>query len=283
MNEIRSILFPTDLTEDARKAFEYSIAIARRTGAKLHLLHALEEPYDFAVRLEEIMENMEEKARHKMEELENTIHNLDGGSDIAIEYHIKRGSPKAVISRTLKETGVDLMVMGTKSDSNLKHLLFGDITSEVILESNIPILTVPVNSKKPYMDRFIFATDYRDRDMDSLRNAVHLARIFDAEIHLLHVTKDKSLESEIKFRGFVDLVEETIDFDNFTFVHYEAPSFTQGVVEYARENPVSMLIITRYKKAFLKTVFWSSDTQDLPYQIHMPMLVMISERLRVSS
>lgn len=277
MTSVDTILFPTDLTGDAHMAFVYTLEIARQTGSAIHILHAIEEPYDFATRLEETMEALEEEAEEKMEGLRNYLRENSEYSDLDVAWHLKRGRPKSVISNMLEEIEADMIVMGTKSESNLKRLLFGDITSDVILESDIPILTVPVNSKKPYMDRFLFATDFRTGDLESLRNTVHLARIFDAEIHVLHVSTRKDLESEIKFRGFTDYVSETLDFGNFTFVHVEATRFTDGVEEYTRENPVSMLIITRHKKKFLKSLFWSSNTQDLPVQIHMPMLVMVVE------
>lgn len=277
MTSIDTILFPTDLTDDAHMAFVYTLEIARRTGAGVHIVHAIEEPYDFATRLEETMEALEEEAGEKMDGLRSFIRENEEYRDLDVSWYIKRGRPKAVITEMLDSMEADLIVMGTKSESNLKRLLFGDITSDVVLESDIPILTVPVNSKKPYMDRFLFATDFRAGDIESLRDTVHLARTFEAEIHVLHVSSRKDLEAEIKFRGFTDYISETLDFGNFTFVNVEAPRFTEGVAEYTDENPVSMLVITRHKKKFLKSLFWSSETQDLPTQIHMPMLVMVVE------
>ncbi|MDZ7774039.1 MAG: universal stress protein [Balneolaceae bacterium] len=276
MNRIDTILFPTDLTDDAHMAFEYALEMARRTGARLHILHAIEEPYDFATRLEETMEALEEKAWETMDRLKAHIRERENYSDLQVEFHVERGSPKPVITAQLDNIKPDLMVMGTKSESNLKRLLFGDVTSDVILEADVPILTVPVNSKKPYLDRFLFATDFRSGDLESLRNTVHLARLCEAEIHILHVSPQKDLETEIKFRGFADYVTEKVDFDSFTFVHVEAPRFTDGVAEYTDKNPVSMLVITRYKKKFLSSLFRTSDTQGLPQQIHMPMLVLLS-------
>ena len=51
MKGINKILFPTDFTEDAQQAFTYALEICKKTGAELHLFHAIEEPYDFAVRI----------------------------------------------------------------------------------------------------------------------------------------------------------------------------------------------------------------------------------------
>ena len=49
--EIRKILCPTDLSENARYAFGYAVSLANRYGAELTLLHVLEEPSPVALGL----------------------------------------------------------------------------------------------------------------------------------------------------------------------------------------------------------------------------------------
>ncbi|MBN2732658.1 MAG: universal stress protein, partial [Balneolaceae bacterium] len=168
-----------------------------------------------------------------------------------------------------------LIIVGTKGESSLKRILYGNVTSNVILESDIPVFTVPANSKKPYLDRFIFATDFRDGDLDSLQRTVDFARPFNAEIHVLHIEESNGIDSEIKFRGFCDLVQEKIDYENLMFKNIKSERFSKGISEYLKDHPVSLLIITRYKKAFLKTLLWANTTQELTYHTTVPMLVQI--------
>jgi hypothetical protein len=57
MKNTSTILFPTDFTKDAEKAYLYALETCKKTGSDLHLFHAIEEPYDFATRIEEVIEN----------------------------------------------------------------------------------------------------------------------------------------------------------------------------------------------------------------------------------
>lgn len=277
MNHFKKILFPTDFTEDAAQAYTYAVKIAAQADAELHLLHAIEEPYDFATRVEETVEALIEKSEEHFEELI-----AEAASDyehLNIEYHIERGKPYGVINQKVEEIGADLLVMGTKGESSLKRILYGNVTSDVILDSEIPVMTVPINSKKPYLDRFLFATDFRSKDMEALKSTVLLAKVFDAEVHVLHVSEDKDLDTDIRFRGFKDLIKEEIDYSKLEFHHIEAERFSKGVSNFLEEYPVSLIILIRYKKVFLRTLLWANNTQELTYHTHVPMLVHVPENL----
>lgn len=273
----KTILAPTDFNERAEKAQQYALEVASRSKSVLKLMHAVEEPYDFATRVEEVVEVLSETAEKKFEAIIQKAKEKEEYKDLEIDYLIERGKPYSTIMNKAREISADLIIMGTKGESSIRRILFGDITSNVILDSEIPILTVPENSKKPYLDRIIFATDYRNGDIDSLKRTVELAEAFDAEIRVLHIDEEASMESEIRFRGFKELVQEHIEFTNIHFEKIQSERFTKGISEYVKENPISLIVLTRYKKRFLKTLLWANNTQELTYYTHVPMLVMTPE------
>lgn len=279
MKGLKTILFPTDFNEEAERAYEYALEIAKRSGADLHLLHVVEEPYDFATRVEEIVEAKTAEAAKKFENMLASVEESEDYAVLNIVSHVERGKPYSVINEKAQQLKADLMLMGTKGESSIRRILYGNVTSDVILDTKVPVLTVPINSKKPYLDRFLFATDYRDKDMEALDATVGLAKIFDAEIHILHVAENGTLDSEIRFRGFQDLVKEKFDYEKIMFKLIEAERFSKGVSEFLDEYPVSLIVITRYKKVFLKTLLWANNTQELTYHTHVPMLVLVPESL----
>jgi nucleotide-binding universal stress UspA family protein len=277
MKGIDKILFPTDFTEDAQQAFTYALEICKKTGAELHLFHAIEEPYDFAVRIEEQIQHRKDNAYAKLQTMMEDARESERYSNLAIYSEIKRGKPYPSILNKGHDIGADLIIVGTTGESSLKRILYGNVTSSIILESDIPVFTVPANSKKPYLDRFIFATDFRDQDVQALKKTVQFATPFEAEVHVVHISEEKGIESEIKFRGFCDLVNEEIDYPDLHFKNIRAERFSKGISEFMNDFPASLITITRYKKAFLKTILWASSTQELSYHTTVPMLVQIPE------
>jgi len=279
MKALKTILFPTDFSDDAAKAYTYALKTAERTGAELHFIHAIEEPLDFATRQKGSEDRLQAQAyEHIKKEIEKAK-KKEKYQDIAFKSHVIHGKPYAVINQKADELDADLIIMGTKGESNLKRILYGNVTSDVILDTKRPIMTIPINSKKPYLDRFLFTTDFRSKDMEALNATVKLARAFDAEIHLLHVSEEITMEADIRFRGFKDLIKERTDYDSLYFHHLEAERFSKGVSDFLEEYPVSLMILIRYKKVFLRTLLWANNTQELSYHTTVPMLVYIPAAL----
>jgi hypothetical protein len=102
---------------------------------------------------------------------------------------------------------------------------------------------------------------------------VGFASSFEAEVHVVHVSDHKGMEANIKFRGFCDLVQEHIKYPKLHFKHIKAERFSQGISQFLDEYPASLITITRYKKAFLRTVLWANKAQELTYHTTVPMLV----------
>jgi nucleotide-binding universal stress UspA family protein len=274
---IQTILFPTDFTKDAEQAYLYALEIAKKTKADLHLFHAIEEPFDYATRIEEIVESKKNRAIKIFQEMMNRARESEEYGTLTTYSEIKRNNPLDAILDKSEEIEADLIVMGTKGESSLKRLLYGNVTSSLLLESKIPVCTVPENSKKPYLDRFIFTTDFRDGDIDALKQTVTFARLLDAEVHVVHVSTSESIRSQSKFRGFCELASEKIHYPKIEFNRMVADNFTKGLTSYLDERPTSLVVITRYKKKYLKTMLWASSTQDLTYHTRVPMLVLPPE------
>lgn len=272
-DQIETILFPTDFTEDAEQAYTYALEIAKKTGASLHLFHAIEEPYNYAMRIEEIVENKKNSAVETFQQMMEGARDSEEYRKLAIYSEVKRSSPLPAIIAKAEEIDADLIVVGTKGESSIKRILFGNVTSQLLLESTIPVLTVPANSKKPYLDRFIFTSDYRDNDLTFLKQTVNFARPFDAEVHVIHVSTSDNVQSVSKFRGFCELVNENVDYPRIEYKRIISESFTRGLSSYLQEEPTSLIVITRYKKKYLKTMVWANNTQELTYHTRVPMLV----------
>lgn len=279
MDLLKNILFPTDFTKDADQAFQYAVEVASKTGAHIHLLHAVEEPYDFAVRVEETVQELTELAEEKLTNIITDIRESETYGKLSVSRQIKRGKPYRMIMNSIKDLNIDLIIMGTKGESSLKRILYGNVTSKVILDSPVPILTVPANSKKPYLDRFIFATDLRSKDLKSLQTTVNLARLLQAEVCVFHVSSENNEENKVRFHEFEKEVLQSVKYEKLNFQHVIAERFTQGLSGYINENPVSLVVITRYKKVFLKTMLWANATQELTYHTHVPMLVLVPDAL----
>ncbi len=65
---------------------------------------------------------------------------------IAVETHLTEGANAHAIVETAKKVNADLIVMGTRGLSGLKHVMLGSVAERTIRISPCPVLTVKDDS-----------------------------------------------------------------------------------------------------------------------------------------
>jgi nucleotide-binding universal stress UspA family protein len=63
---------------------------------------------------------------------------------IEVETVVREGYPATVIEEEAARLGADLIVIGTRGLSGLKHLLLGSIAERVVQKAPCPVLTVKI-------------------------------------------------------------------------------------------------------------------------------------------
>ncbi|MCD6460741.1 universal stress protein [bacterium] len=141
----KNILFPTDFSEFSNIALEHAVFIARKSSAKLYLLHIIEMflPDPNAVlgvyeNVADFYDGFEKKAQDRLNQLK-----LDERlKDLTVEAQIRLGKPFIEIIKFSKDLCIDCIVMGTHGQSALEHVFFGSTAEKIVRKSYCPVLTV---------------------------------------------------------------------------------------------------------------------------------------------
>ena len=136
--EIRNILCGVDFSESGNHAYEYAVAIARRHGAMIELLHVME-PSAYAKDLplegEENDETFEASLRDELQKMADT-------ADVPVQVKLAAGVPYLEIVDRAKSLPADFVVIGTHGRTGFKHLLIGSVAERVVRLAPCPVLTV---------------------------------------------------------------------------------------------------------------------------------------------
>ena len=131
--EIKRILFATDFSATASKAVPYVADMTKRYGAKLYIVHVIQdiekitEWYAPKVNMDELHKTMEAKA---LKELERYAKEFGGYQDL--EYRLLKGVPHEEILKFKRDNKIDLIILGTT----------GSIADKIMKESRRPVLIV---------------------------------------------------------------------------------------------------------------------------------------------
>jgi len=192
MKPIEAILYPTDFSECAEKAFQHAAVLAKAFHSKLILFHAVV-MYEERVHvpsasraLEKLYESLEEKAHESFPEPDE---------DVPIERVVARGvSAAEEIVGFAEEREVDLIVMGTHGRGELAQLLLGSVTDRVVRNAKSSVLTTRRDAKDVDPARgyrnLVLAVDFSSHARKAAEWARAIAERFGSEVHFVHVVED---------------------------------------------------------------------------------------------
>jgi nucleotide-binding universal stress UspA family protein len=138
------ILCPVELS-GSEAILETAFSIAHSAGARLTLLHVLEDlpQHEAAARLAHVdwatfHEGLEQDARHRLRTAAAN-HPLPG---CEVDEAVVAGKPYREILKIADTSGASLIVMGIHGHNPLERLFFGSTTLHVLRQSACPVLTV---------------------------------------------------------------------------------------------------------------------------------------------
>ncbi len=142
MTKFQRILVPTDFSESARLAARTAHGLVQTLGSELILLHVIEEPgYGLNALSATVMEQVRKDLRAAVDrQLRGLAAELGDAGKVGM--HVRSGPPAAQIVEFAAANAIDLIVIGTRGQTGLKHLLLGSTAERVIREAACPVLTV---------------------------------------------------------------------------------------------------------------------------------------------
>jgi len=276
MPTINNILFPTDFSENAKQALPYALEIAYQTGATIHLLHSIEEPYDFAPLAQEVKKSVSHKVDLLLQEILEDIQQQKKYAKLNIKTQIQSGRALYTILEEAQNVNSDLIIMGTRGRSGFEKIFLGNTTAEIIEHATIPVLAIPKESSTPNFERILFTTNYKDNDLKALQYVANFARLFESKITVFHAAMESDLQNEILFRGFRELISESIDYDKIEFEQAPSSDFVDTMNQKVKADTPSLVVMVRYEKPF--SFFGKKHSKEMSYSVSRPLLVVPSNQ-----
>jgi len=141
----KRILCGVDFSEDAQRAFQAAIELARQSRAALHILHVIEAqpvvPGWFPPKgLSEVTLLLEEKATAAMDSLiKSKSRQLKG---LKLTTEIRDGHPFVEILNRAREWKADLIVVGAKGSTSVDEIVAGGTAENIVRQGPCSVLVV---------------------------------------------------------------------------------------------------------------------------------------------
>ena len=203
MQDIRRLIVATDLSSAARRAVDRAALLAQQTGAALTLVHVhtlstLERLRQFIQDLPaSVAEREASEARAALDALAAAVMQRHG---VQADTVLRSGALVDELKSAADESQADMVVLGAKGASFMRHLALGSTADRMIHTATRPMLVAKRSGHETYRTVLV-PVDFSPVSETVLRLAAQVAP--GAELILFHAF-DTSYEGKLRLAGVDD-------------------------------------------------------------------------------
>lgn len=285
MMRIGSILFPTDFSPCAERAYAHAVHLARQLNARLHVLSVVYHEEDLAANPMSFLPlgNDELAMQLGLDSYRRTSSEEGEGDSLdVVNVQLQSSSAWRTILDYVTDNEIELVVMGTHGRHGLDRLLLGSVAEQVVRRAPCPVLTVrqehPVVRRSGVTPVIVVPIDFSPFSRPTLKYALGLAGLYEAELHLVHVVEQVNLPNvygidpipvvapDLQARSLEalkQLAAEVLPEDQVFQCSVLVGHAGYDIAEFAKERNADMIVIATHGLTGLKRLLMGSVTEQV--------------------
>jgi len=277
--KIKNILVATDFSNEAYNALFYATQIFAENQCTFYLVNAYDDIVVSAKNTlftgQKVLKKLEANSN---ENLTKTVHKivLDTANDKHLFKTISRkGSLSTLISKTLVDYKIDLIVLGNKGKTGAKELFMGSNTIQIANTiTQCPILAIPKEISFKPIKEIAFVTDYKKGCTKStLSMLLNIAAITDASVAVLHINEEEIMSpKQISNQKLLDkcLLHIPHSYDEI----WNYADKANVIQDFIVEREINMLAMSYHRRRFFERFLHEPVIMDLSIYATVPFLIL---------
>ena len=139
--EFKTILCPTDFSEESYRAVEYGLRFATVSDGSLLLAHIIHVPTGELYQPDGHVLTFDEAKRRALAQLQ-AVRQQRLKNYSKCEVLVEIGDPYEQLMAIAKQRKVDLIITATHGRTSLQHLVMGSVAEKIIRHAPCPVLVV---------------------------------------------------------------------------------------------------------------------------------------------
>ncbi|OCX53876.1 hypothetical protein BEL04_06210 [Mucilaginibacter sp. PPCGB 2223] len=283
--EMETLVVFTDFTLKAENTALYALALASHMKADIVLCHVLQAvtPQN---KYGEENENERTGAAEDMDELLQRLRRraMTLGTDRykpMIACCIKTGTLSSALRKIADTENVLMAVLSARCTDKLTSLLLGSNTRELIDHAQYPVLLIPYEARFDGFKNLVFATDLSDGSVSALNSLCDMAKYFDSEIIITHIS-DRGLlaHNNTVLEKYFDRVDAEITYPKKRFKIIKDTNILRGLKTIPQKLNADILAMVHRKRNYLQRLFNKSVSHAMVNYPVGPMIIFPAVNIR---
>jgi|TARA_B110000908_G_scaffold149302_1_gene182450 nucleotide-binding universal stress UspA family protein len=260
---MKHILVPVGSTENASNTLQYAIDFAAKFDAKVFVFRA----YNFQTKAGTII-NIDSIIERETNLYMRSVVNSVNRKNVEIKLISAKGSVLDTIDSIDNELGIDLIIVGPKSNSIKDEVFLGRTTGSIVKRTEIPVLIIP--NGYVYQPVKSILTAFKSGIINkrkTLKPLQAFASIFDAEVNLLLVKTPNHTDEDLVLNSDLETLKTTLTVT-------ESATTYQGVLSNMKLMNPDLLCVFRRKRGFFKKLWEKNVILKEEFYCNVPLLIL---------
>ena len=260
---MKNILVPIGESANATNTLQYAIDFAKAMGANVFVFRA----FRVLSKAGTILNVDEIVGRETTSSVKEVVDNVDlKGVEVTIIS--AKGNVIDSINSINKELGVDLIILGPRSNSLKDEMFLGSTSGSIVKQTDIAALIVPEGyTFKPITKVLTAIKSGIIKRKEVLLPLEEILATFDAKMKLLQVKTPNFLPEDLEFH--TELAAITSGYKSS-----ENATLFQGVLEHLNENNPDLICVFKRKRGFFKKLWEQTSVKKVDFESRLPLLVL---------
>lgn len=292
----KKILIPLDGSERAEQILAHLGALLKAVDCEILLLGVIDNEGIYGAA--NLLKPTAQATKRAVEYLDGVVDHLrDCG--LQADYLIRDGRAHQVILEVARDSAADLISIASHGHSGLDRLFFGSTAERVLRHSDVPVLlfkshrtlgrvlpsTEPPAVTPLALENILVPLDGSPHAEIAMNDALELAQIDGATLHLVHVTSRRRtsmffppLEAfEAAPDAQLDYLESTAERLRRSGADVRAAIMrgtpVEGLSAYLADTPIDLMVMTTHGRSGLTRMLLGSVAESILRHVHVPILL----------
>jgi nucleotide-binding universal stress UspA family protein len=272
MSTKRTILVPTDFSEQSLIALGQSYNLARYNEAEITLLYVMEE--DTTLLFFKKSKKQEDELKKQVKaKLESIAEEASRTSGIRVNTMIASGKIYDEIVRVSENIDAIFIIMGTSGSEGIKKFI-GSNTLRVVRESSCPVITIRGKKHRAGCRNIVLPLDLSKETKEKVNKAIEFAKYFGSDIRIVTVLTGEDEFLVKKLMRQLNQVQEFISNKGVkcTAESVKGSSVSEEVLRYAEKVDADLIMIMTQQELNWTELFIGPQAQQIINNTDVPVL-----------
>ncbi|GAB2515526.1 universal stress protein [Spirosoma aerophilum] len=272
---MKTIVLATDFSANAKQAAHFAAELARDQKARLILFHAFHvwpdnpaKTGDFPLSVKAARESNEKALKHLGNDLTQAV-----GGAVLIDCVVQEGHTINAIRAITKARKADLLIMSTVGTAPRSAQIMGSIATEMIEETEVPLLLVPPGPVYAGIKNIVLGVDLSvPPNAIALENALLFARSFGSVINVVCISPAPE-DPDLKERS--EHIRRLLIPQPHTLSIVAGSEVYSTLLDFSAENKADLIMMLPQSRSWLWKLFSEGQTQHVARLTDVPLLAIV--------